>query len=375
MRTPLLLLFAGSLVMSAALARAEEPSPGIHDLVAKLESANYSQRESAARQLVKLGDDAREALQEALKNPHAETRLRVERILAEIKQGDLQRSIDAFLISTDPTAGDDLPGWPRLRDIVGDSRTNREFYVEMFKAEGELLTAAAENPRAAASAFHLRCQQLQIESSAQAQEIDQPSLAAVLFVAADESVPMVPGTDSLLYRFCSHSSVETVLANGSDESVMRKIVGAWIASSRGGYYSLRLAMKHSLPEGMQAAEKMLDGDTPAYYRQYAILTFAKLGDKSDIPRLMKLLGDATICTTHRVNDDTYQTQFRDIALVAILHLGGYDPQMFGFERIREHSEYVFSPYTLGFKDEQERQAAFEKFEKIKPKLEPDPAKD
>ena len=373
----LCLSFAGGIFPSLAVAdeQSADRDAAARRLVAKLDSSNYNERESAALQLLKLGDDARGALEAALKSPHAETRLRVERILAQIKQGDLERSIDAFLISTDPTAGDDLPGWPRLKGIIGDGRAQREFYVEMLKAENELLTTAANNPRAAASAFHLRCQQLQIESSAQSREIDKPSLATVLFVATDEAIPMLPGADSLLYRFCSHSSVEKVLRQAADESEMRKIVGAWIASGRGGYYALRLSMKHELPEGIQAAETMLDGDTPGYYRQYAILTYAKLGDKSNIPRLLKMLGDVTVCTTHRVNDDMYQTQFRDIALVAVLHLAGYDPQMFGFDRIRAHSEYVYSPYTLGFKNEEDRKAAFAKFEKIKPQIEAIPADD
>ena len=343
------------------------------NLVAKLESPNYAERESAAESLLKLGEDARPALENALKNPHAETRLRVQRILARIEQGDLQRRIDAFLTSEEPDAGKDLPGWPRLEKIIGDGRTQREFYVEMLRAEGDLLSATANSPRSAASSFHLRCQQLQVESSSQSREIERPSLAAVLFVAANDSIPMIPGTDSLLYRFCSHSSVENVLSTPGNDSPMRKIVGAWISSGRGGYYSLRLAMKHELPEGLDAAERMLSGDTPAYYRQYAILTYANLGDKSNIARLMKLLTDATVCTTHRVNNETYQTQFRDIALVAVLHLAGYDPEMFGFERIRKHSEYVYSPYTLGFKSEEDRKAAFAMWEKIRPAVEHDPA--
>ena len=132
-------------------------------------------------------------------------------------------------------------------------------------------------------------------------------------------------------------------------------------------------MQHELPEGLAAADKMLDGDTPAYYRQYAILTYAKLGDKQHLPRLMKLLNDATVCTTHRVNNEQFQTQFRDIALVAILHLLGRDPKQFGFDRLRAHSQYVYSPYTLGFKDSTDREAAFAKWEKVRQQLDMDDA--
>jgi len=341
-------------------------------LVGQLSSPSFTEREQAAQQLARLGEAARPALQEALKLPEAETRLRVQRILSQIEQNDFQRQIDAFLADAEAqkTSARDynLPGWPRFRELIGDGLAARKMFVRMLKAEGALLSAASNNPRGAAGTFQMRCQQLQAESSSQGEEIDAASLAAVLFVASNDRVPMPNGTDSLLYRFCSHSSVKKVLENKGDTSMMRQIVGAWIASGRGGYYSLRLAMQHELPEGLSAAEKMLDGDTPAYYRQYAILTYAKLGDREHIPRLMKLLTDTTVCTTHRVNNETFQTQFRDIALVAILHLLGHDPRMYGFERIREHSQYVYSPYTLGFKDEDDRADAFAQWEKLKEQL-------
>lgn len=371
------LLLAGSL-------RAEEEVPAeanntlvrARELVEQLSSPRYSEREAASDALAKLGEDARTALNEALKIPEAETRLQVRRVLARIEQDAFQRRIDAFLADADPEADHGLPAWPRFRDLVGSDRPAREMFVGMLKAEGDLLATAANVPRSAAQSFYLRLQQLQTESSSQGREIDAASLAAVLFIASDERVPVGTGTDSLLYRFCSHSGVEQALQSKNEESLMRRIVGAWIASGRGGYYSLRLAMQHELPEGLSAAQKMLEGETPSYYRQYAILTFAKLGNKKDhVPAVMELLDDATVCTTHRVNNETFQTQFRDIALVVILHLCGEDPEDYGFERIRPHSQYVYSPYTLGFKGEEDRSAAFSQWEKAKPRLDLPAAED
>lgn len=355
------LAFAGDTTEENTLQLARE-------LIDKLASPSYAQREAAAEQLAKLGDGARAALQEGLKRPQAETRLRVQRILARIDQADFQRVIDDFLADTEGQREHNLPCWPRFRELVGDDAEARRMFVAMLKSEGDLLAAAAANVHTAANLFQVRCQQLQVESAAQGREINRGSLAAVLFVASDERIPLVAGNDSLLYRFCSHSSVETALKDAREDAVMRRVVGAWVASGRGGYYSLRLAMQHELPEGLAAAEKMLQGDTPSYYRQYAILTYAKLGSREDIPRLEKLLDDATVCTTHRVNNEEFQTQFRDIALVAILHLYGQDPKDFGFARAREHSQYVYSPYTLGFKDEDERAAAFAKWERVRAKL-------
>jgi hypothetical protein len=129
-------------------------------------------------------------------------------------------------------------------------------------------------------------------------------------------------------------------------------------------------MAYDMPEGLVAAGKMLDARTEAYYRQYAILTLAKLGTKRDLPRLEKLLGDRAICSTHTVDDVTYVTQFRDIALVAMLHLDGEDPAEYGFTNLRAHNDYVYSPYTIGFAEEADRQAAFAKWEAFRRSVAP-----
>lgn len=365
---PFTVVVVVALSLFASSALAEEPTTDetvlnqARQLVAQLASTSYAKREAATDELARLGSPARAALEEGLKSPELETRLRVRRILALIQQGEFERTIEEFLADVDDAREHNLPTWPRFREIIGSDAAARAMFVAMLRAEGDLLSAVENNPRTAATTFQMRLQQLQVGSASQQRELDSASLAAVLFIASDERVPSVNGNDSLLYRFCSHSSVEQVLETNDQQSIIRKLVGAWIASSRGGYYGLRLAMQYDLAEGLPAAEKMLADDTPSYYRQYAILTFAKLGGKEHIPRLEKLLADATICTTHRVDDQTYQTQFRDIALVAILHLYGEDPKEFGFERAREHSQYVYAPYTLGFKDDEERQVAIEKWE-------------
>jgi hypothetical protein len=171
--------------------------------------------------------------------------------------------------------------------------------------------------------------------------------------------------EDLLYRFSSHTSVATALGERDKPSLMRKLVTNWVVTGRGGYHGLRLAMEFELKEGLVAASKMLDAKSPAYYRQYAVLAYARLGEKSDVPRLEKLLQDPSICTTHRVNETTYETQLRDVALACIMHLSGYDPKGFGFDRIQTQEHYVFSPYTLGFESEEHRKAVFAKWEAAK----------
>ena len=368
-----------AIFLTASLIAAEEPAgeaqvlTRARELVLQLGSSNYNEREAATEQLARLGWPARPALEAGLKDPHPETRLRVQRILSLIREDDFQRAITALLADDAGQGEHPLPLWPKFRDDVGRDLASRELFVAMLRAEGSLLADVAAQPRGAAVSLQRRCEQLQFESAAQDREINAGSLAAVLFVAGDERVPLALGTDSLLYRFCSHSAVVKVLEDRDDRGPLRKVIGAWVGTGRGGYYSLRLAMAYDMPEGLVAAGKMLDARTEAYYRQYAILTFAKLGTKQDLPRLEKLLGDAALCSTHTVDDVTYITQFRDIALVAVLHLSGEDPTEYGFTNLRPHDDYVYSPYTIGFAGEVDRQAAFTKWEEFRRTVAPSDA--
>jgi hypothetical protein len=369
--------FSFTLAIATALALQSSRAPGeetpvdaavlahAQQLVAQLGSSSYGLREAATNELARLGWQARPALEEGLKDPHPEIRLRVRRILSLIREDDFQRAVAALLADDDGAEDHPLPLWPAFRTTIGKDRTARELFVEMLRAEGGLMAEAAAEPRRAAAGLAQRCEQLQIESAAQDREIASGSLAAVLFIASDERVPLANGIDSLLYRFCSHSGVTKALEPADDPAPMRKLLGAWVASARGGYYSLRIAMEHDMPEGLTAAGKLLDSKSEAYYRQYAILTFAKLGTPIDIPRLEELLADATLCSTHTVDDVTYTTQFRDLALVAVLHLSGEDPVRYGFTSIRPHPQYVYSPYTVGFASDADRQAALAKWEEFR----------
>ena len=88
--------------------------------------------------------------------------------------------------------------------------------------------------------------------------------------------------------------------------------------------------------------------------------------KSQIPLLESLLDDETPCSTQRVNNNkTYQTQLRDVALVAILLLKEQDPKKFGFTRIALQSTNVFSTNTVGFENDEQRKQTIEKWQKFK----------
>ena len=255
-----------------------------------------------------------------------------------------------------------LPAWPRFEKLIGGDRAARTMYIAMLRAEADLLSASERKPRLAGATFQRRCQQLE-QAVQRDGAVSTGSLAALLFVAADPQVPPPSDMESKLYRFCSRGEATRQIASEGGDPVLRHLVGNWISAGRGGYYTLRLAMTHDFPEGLIAARKILGGQGPSYYKQYAALAMAKLGGESDLPFLEKLLTDTQVCATHRINNGpTYETQVRDAALVALLHLRGRDPKEFGFDRLQANSQYVYSPYSIGFAEAEEREKAFAKWE-------------
>ncbi len=84
-------------------------------------------------------------------------------------------------------------------------------------------------------------------------------------------------------------------------------------------------------------------------------------DKTHVPLLETLLDDATRCTSMRINNRNYETQVRDIALAALLHITKQDPRKFGFDRLQTHPQIVFNTTTVGFEDDTKRNEALAKW--------------
>ena len=131
-----------------------------------------------------------------------------------------------------------------------------------------------------------------------------------------------------------------------------------------GFYCLNLAMRYDLKEGLELAERILASDNVmTRYREYAVLTIAKLGGDEQVSILEQLLDDPAVCQ-QRTDSKTKiktQTQVRDIALAAIIFMSGEDPKEFGFTQLRENPTYVFVSSTAGFVGDQQREESRRKW--------------
>jgi hypothetical protein len=238
----------------------------------------------------------------------------------------------------------------------------------MQEAESELMQAVEDGPQGVSRAADTRCLVLQQSQRAGGESISLGSIAALLFAVGEADVNLSMQASSMLYTLCRQPTMNDGMSDRSKGKILRKMLGQWIESSQGwaSYQTLFLAMQYDMKEGLIPAEKLLKNSAEQpYARQQAILTVTKLGDEKYVTLLETLLEDTARCTAHRINNVTYETQLRDVALVAILILKKQDPKKFGFSRLQMNPSTSFSTSTIGFENDDTRKKVFTNYEEFK----------
>ncbi len=377
MRIPAVFVCLASLIVAAlpGVSSGGEPNQGDDvdvyaqtvELVQQLGDEHFSIRERATSQLIELGLPARQALEEGRQHADREIRYRCERILATVSELDFQRRLAAFAAGRSD-GEDELPGWKQFRAAFGDDGEARAFFVEMQKAEPEVLNAIANGPQGVGKVVDMRCAELQQAQRISRQPISLGSITTMLFAAGDKDVNLNFQTGSILCSFCYQADLQNAMLDATKKKFVREMLGTWIKQGDGSaaYQTLALAMRFELKEGLVPAVKILENPgNQAYIRQNAILAIAKLGDDSHMKLLESLLGDESKCTTHRVKNVTYETQIRDVALAAIVIMKKQDPKKIGFDRIQQNTSNVFSTSTVGFENDEKRNKVLAKWKEFK----------
>jgi len=348
-------------------------------LVAKLGHEDFQVRENATTSLIELGIPAKQVVETATRSSDPEVRFRAQRILDTLIVQQQAQMLAAFAKDVDGEKGISLPGWDRFQEVAGTSAASRDLFVQMHRSEWSLLHTVEKDPKKAATDFARRCSELQNALRYAREQITLGSVTALLFLACDERMDVPDSTGAMLYSFCYQNAFKSAIESGKHRDTLRTLLGNWVRSSDGAwtaYQSLMMAMRYNLKEGLSPAEKMLaaGANTPQHYKQYALLAIAKLGTLENLSIVERSYSDKTVCSRQTVrngNDRSeYQTQIRDVALVAAIHLHGKNPKDFGFKRATSNSQYLYSTSTLGFQKEEERDAAFTKWLEHLASLEP-----
>ena len=95
----------------------------------------------------------------------------------------------------------------------------------------------------------------------------------------------------------------------------------------------------------------------------------RFGEKNHILDLESRIEDKSFCgVAQRVGNKLHQTQLRDIALAGAFLLADKNPRIYGFDRISYTRSKQLNYSTVGFADEEARDAARKQWDELRPTL-------
>ena len=361
---------------------AEETSP--RELVEQLGRDEFVARREAADQLVAIGLDARQALEDGLQHADPEIRRSSRRILSDLLNLDHQQRVQAFVDDSEGKHQHDLPGWQRFQQVVGDDKDARALFVKMQQAEEGLLASLQGEPEAIAQSLDVRYRVVIAQMSNQdPRRRRQPSLgtiAALLFVATDESIVLSPQivNHHYWYTLVQQQAIRDALQKGPMKAAAHRLVGAWLTHNDSGNLAqnkLQLAIRYQIKGGIQLAMNILANDKLSpYYRVSAMHALGQLGGKEYAQIIAESIDDKAICSQRTVLKNKkrtiIKTELRDVALAWLIQLTEQNHKDYGFpnahaafQSIKKNPTSIVSVYQINFDSAAQRTTAFEKWNK------------
>jgi hypothetical protein len=346
----------------------------IKRLVEQLGADEFAAREDATEQLTRIGLPAYKAVEEATQHNDREIRYRAERVLARIRQSDLQRRLEAFQRGGEDGADYQLPGWSRFKKTYGDNGNVRSVFVDLVKADADLLQALESNPRSIADVVTNR---VQLYQQLQAQFVGRVGLqlsfgqvGALIFAATQDDVQLNANQLAIIISYCRQGALGELVSNGSRGGVPRQMLANLIthANDAAAYQAMELGRAYNMKEALVPAEKILKGGAvrQGYMTCMALSLVATLGDESHEPLVEKLLTDKTLVTQIQEKDKILRKlEVRDAALAALLYLTKQDLRDYftipnGLQ-VTDPRMVMTNVRALGFTEEQQREAVHQKW--------------
>jgi hypothetical protein len=362
------------------------------ELVQKLGSEEFVERESAERDLAAMGRLARPALLDGVNlDPDPEVRARCRGLLPKANAEEMNARLDAFMADAEGKYEHDLPGWNKLRAVVrgewkvlgstfaarpNADKAARALFIEFIKApSGKQLLSALGGPTSelgqmvAARKTELYQMKYPRLPNVPSRNPSLMEVAVVVFADSQVASRSVPRTT--VFTSVLTTSGITLEVRGTDDRALalRAVMTAWFDSRTDAvdlYSALTLAnnMQNDDAAGRLAGRIMTTAGVQGFYKGQALTTLVRLKMLDQLPNIEKAFTDSTTLTTlvKVVNGmQVRQTiEVRDAALAAALILTGQNPDDYGFENFPRSTTGAFS-YTSAKLPEDNRKAAFEKW--------------
>ncbi len=382
-----LALFLPAIVLAAPPVTADSPqSRKARELVSHLGDAKYRDREKAAAELIRMGRSAKLALQEGRNSSDPEVHTRCEQLLPQALTLDLMFRIDRFLKDTDGKLEHDLPLWKEYRKQIGSDDNARKLFAEMLKVNGALLEAVEEEPSKLTEMVQRRYQEIYQEmfgnqlggfrGGYQPGRLNASELCCILFACSMPAYkPNQP--DWMLSNLYTQPNFTNQLRDEKSGSAYRKVFFHYLDARMDDNtinQCVWMLSQYKIKEGADIIAKALkDGKaTQVYTKANALCCVGTLGSKEHLKVFETFLKDDSQVQQFFVGGGQQGViKVRDVALAMTIHLSGKNPRDFGFTMWNVYPNQLIQYHQLGFSSDQDRAAAFKKWDdqakKSKPK--------
>ncbi|QDU75563.1 hypothetical protein Pan97_25960 [Bremerella volcania] len=354
------------------------------ELIAQLGDEQYQVREDAEAQIMKRGADMLPLLREARRSPDPEIRLRAITLYKQLSDRVREDNFNRF---TDMAKDVDLPGWNRFKERHGDTRATRKLYVSILKDEWDVIAALETQPQMMDYLLFQRANKIREDLYGPNHvQISEGTAAAMLHATSFDDIRITDPTMDQLKFLLAAPQVTTSLQDPESAGPLLSVFDQWLETNlKSGRFTqemrfvvLTTCLREGIKSGKIVAKQMLDERASPIYQNgfgqfgainatqqmmYAMLAIAKLGGKEDIEYLSKYFDDETEVSLPTVQGDQFNTQLKDVALVAVLHISGENPKDFGYPRISTDPNFLYNIRSIGFTTAEQREQAFQKWEK------------
>lgn len=368
------------------------------ELVHKLGSESYTDRETAERDLAAMGRLARAAILDAVNNdPDPEVRARCNTLLPKATQEEMKARLASFKADTEGKYDHDLPGWHQLRATVRGEmklfgwkvtarptanmdKAARELYIEFMEAPGGRQLLQAMNVDATTLGQHVSARKQELynarfpRNGTAGRALSAAEVGVCVFAESQVNSRLVPRS-MLISNVITNSSFWSALQGNDDKATaLKAIMNAWFDSRNDGQelytaFSLAQQLGNNDARGRLATKLVLTPGVPVYYRTNALSVIVSQKMNDQLPTLEKAFNDTTtVATTIGKDADGKQVrktvEMRDAALAAALLVTGQDPNDYGFDSFPKGINFTPTYCRLS---EEKRKEAFEKWEKWREK--------
>jgi hypothetical protein len=392
------LLFAGPARSSDTEETPQEVEKLAKELVRKLGNRDFRERESASRELTKLGVGALKVIEAGRNHSNPEIAARCERLISKIRKLDLERRIEELAADKEGRIANTLPLGGTYEKICGKDENARKFYIELCKSQLQFLDAAVNNPKAIGEAYFELSIEMQnrnpdglpfppdIKTPASAQKI-----LAMLLIGSDDKIgPAIdeamrkrpkPGYQPLSMVFWEPQFKDAFL-DANTGPLFRKVLFEWIKRRNDPTNTTQTAVVSAIQliseqeagrfvADRQTIDFVLDtavtpGQQP-YTRDQLLGALNKLVKKEHLQSLEEKLFQNETKLQKNVNCNVngknivVETQVRDFALALCIRPSEQKYSDYGFDILGPQPSMNTNWQFCGFSKDETRKAAFKKY--------------